>query len=290
MTESLNTQPNQPKSWRTDPRSNEDLLQVALTEPDDDRAWDAIMVLHLRGSPEIFEAARTLSTSAMPHERQVAVHILGQVGLTEQRFQEEAVLVLLELLHQEQNPEVLSALGVALGHRHDPRAMAPLASLKTHPDERVRFGVVLGLSGYEEEMAVQTLIDLSADPDAEGRDWATFELGDILDLDTPAIRQALLARLEDEDEATWGEAMLGLARRHDQRVVEPLLAALEGATFRSLQEARTKGRLLEAAAEIGDVRLYPAHAMRNEMVRRISGRKECIKRYQDCWNILCTPD
>src|ERR1051326_3817065 len=186
MTEPLNTQPNQPKSWRTDPRSNEELLQVALTEPDEDRAWDAVMVLQVRGSPDIFEAARSLSTSAEPHERQVAAHILGQVGLTEQRFQEEAVLLLVEQLHQEQDPEVLSALGMALGHRHDPRAIALLTALKTHPDERVRFGAVLGLSRYEEEVAVQTLIDLSADPDAEVRDWATFELGDILDLDTPA--------------------------------------------------------------------------------------------------------
>ncbi len=258
MTEPFDNQPGPFKNWGTDPRSNEELLRVALTEPDDDLAWDAIAVLHLRGSPDTFEAARVLSTSADPHERQVAADILGQLGLNEGHFQEEAVAILLGMLQQEQNPDVLSAVTTALSHRHDPRIIAPLVALKHHPDERVRFGLVLGLSGYEEELAVQALIELSADPDVDVRDWATFELGDILDLDTPAIRQALVARLEDQDEITRSEAAFGLAKRRDQRVVEPLLLALEVSAYRSLQEIRAKGRLLEAAAEIGDPRLYSA--------------------------------
>ena len=153
------------------------------------------------------------------------------------------------MLEQAQEPGVLYSVAVALGHRQDPRAIEPLVGFKDHPDDLVRYGVVYGLLGHENALAVQTLIELALDPDADVRDWATFGLGSLLDADTPAIRAALFARLADGDSDTRGEAMVGLARRHDHRIVEPLLNELEAGQFGSL--------LIEAAAEIGDSHLYP---------------------------------
>src|SRR5581483_4385690 len=118
-----------------------------------------------------------------------------------------------------------------------------------HPDERVRFGVVFGLLGQEDERTIRALIDLSTDLDIDVRDWATFGLGSMSEVDTPALREALVARLDDEEGDVRGEAMVGLARRHDQRMIEPLLTDLEAGWFGSLS--------MEAAAEIGDLRLYP---------------------------------
>lgn len=125
-----------------------------------------------------------------------------------------------------------------------------MVRFKHHADEGVRFGVVMGLLTLEDELAVQTLIELSTDADADVRDWATFGLGSQIELDTPAIREALVARLSDEDEDTRGEAMVGLARRHDSRMVAPLLTDLEHGYSGSLT--------LEAATEIADPLLYPA--------------------------------
>jgi HEAT repeat protein len=121
---------------------------------------------------------------------------------------------------------------------------------KNHPDEEVRLGVVSGLWTYEDERAINTLIERSTDPAVKVRDWATFGIGEMIETDTPAIRAALMARLTDEDGDTRGEALVGLARRHDKCVVEPMLAELEAGWYGSL--------LFEAAAEIGDPRLYPA--------------------------------
>jgi hypothetical protein len=73
-----------------------------------------------------------------------------------------------------------------------------------------------------------------------------------IDVDTPEIRAALLSRVADEDEMTRGEALVGLARRKDQRVVEPLVKELE-----RYPDAKDDGRSVEAAEAIADPRLVP---------------------------------
>lgn len=239
-------------SAKDDPRTNEELLRAALTEADEDLAWDAIAALHLRGSPDTFEAARQLCASEETNERRVGADILGQLGKTrdDNAFHEESVTTLLGMLEHEQDPNVLNSIGVALGHRKDSRAIEPLVRLKNHPDENVRYGAVFGLLTHEDERTINTLIELSTDSASDVRDWATFGIGSMIETDTPAIRAALMTRTTDKDADTRGEAMVGLARRHDERVVEVLLAELEAGWYGSL--------LFEAAEEIGDPRLYPA--------------------------------
>jgi len=249
-------------SAKDDTRTNEELLHVALTEEDEDRAWDAIAVLYLRASPDTLEAARQLCASADSHARRVGADILGQLGISEREklFQEEAVATLLDMLEGEQDPQALHSIAVALGHRHDPRAIRPLARLKNHPDFRVREGVVHGIMAYEDDLAIATLIELSDDPESLVRDWAAFSLGAQIKTDTPDIRAALLARTTDEDVDIRAEAILGLAKRYDERAVEILIPLLrsdifwddttESDYFRTLE--------LEAAEELADPHLLPA--------------------------------
>ena len=164
------------------------------------------------------------------------------------------------MLEHEQDPAVLHSIAVALGHRHDPRAIRPLARFKNHPDPGVREGVVHGLMAYEDELAISTLIELSADPESLIRDWATFGLGTQIKSDTPAIRSALLARTSDEDVDVRAEALIGLAKRRDQRVAELLIPLLEPDIFWSDISSGDYSRSLEleAAEELADPRLLPA--------------------------------
>jgi HEAT repeat protein len=81
--------------------------------------------------------------------------------------------------------------------------------------------------GHTDSRAIACLITLSADPEIPVRDWATFGLAVQIDTDTPEIRAALRARLDDPDCDTAGEAMVGLARRKDAQVVAPLLEFLQ---------------------------------------------------------------
>jgi HEAT repeat protein len=64
------------------------------------------------------------------------------------------------------------------------------------------------------------------DSDDDVRDWAVFGLGNLGDADSEGIRDAIFARLNDSNEDVQEEAMVGLAKRKDQRVLPALIAAL----------------------------------------------------------------
>jgi HEAT repeat protein len=235
---------------RADARSTHELLSIALTAEDEDTVWEAVGILHWRGTREVFEAARQLCASRCPRERAVGADVLGQLGIPERSFPDESWAILTERLRVDENAGVLSSAAIACGHLHDVRAIDPLVQLKDHRCEDVRYAVVFGLSAYEDSKAVRALIDLSADTDAHVRDWATFGLGQQIRLDTPEIREALYARVADEDGDTRAEGLMGLARRRDERVIEPLLEDLTAGFGGAL--------LLEAAGEMADPRLYSA--------------------------------
>ncbi len=76
-------------------------------------------------------------------------------------------------------------------------------------------------------VAVESLLALMQDSDADVRDWATFGLCVLGESDSAEIRDALLIRIGDTDENAREEAAIGLSKRKDQRVLIPLIAMLE---------------------------------------------------------------
>lgn len=237
---------------RNDPRPTVELIRLALdhkADDYDDVGWNAVVILHYRATREVLEAAQKLCMSLIAKERVLGADILGQLGVRERAFPEESVTVLLDMLNEERDPDVLCSVGVALGHQRDPRAIEPLCKLKNHPDDRVRFGVVIGLLTYEDSVPVETLVELSRDSDLDVRNWATFGLGSQISADSPGIRQALVDRLIDRDPEVRGEALLGLARRKDQKVLRPLIEELASEKVLDLA--------VEAAVELASPELEP---------------------------------
>ncbi len=209
-------------------RSVQELLLAATdwTINDGEGDWTAVVALHVIGTEEVLQAALTLTKSADAKERARAADILGQLGVPNRTFPEACLGAVMALLNADSEPNVLRAAATALGYLKDERGSGVLAALVDHPDSGVRYAVAFALGGRSDAKAIGALIRLSDDKDEAVRDWATFGLGAIGHLDTPAIREALFHRLNDEDATTRYEAMCGLARCGDIRVVDPLIVAI----------------------------------------------------------------
>jgi len=242
------------QKYLNDPRTNEELVDLALKEEDGDARWDLVTILIHRDPQKIFETAKHLCESKSSNEIKLGADLLGQLSKPDNVFHEESLSILFRIVDEETDANVLQSATVALGHLDNIRAVEHLVKLKNHPSEDVRHGVVFGLLTYEDERAIAALIELSKDEDDDVRSWATFGLGTQIDTDTPEIRDTLFARVEeggdDNKDEIRGEAFVGLARRGDKRVIEPLLKELTSDSVGKLA--------VEAAKEIADSRLLPA--------------------------------
>lgn len=211
------------------PPAPADLLAASLAAKDEDVAWERITELHLHPDPAAVRAlVEPLLTSADAAEREVAVDVIGQLdarNATDASLRELADL-LLPLLEGETEWRVLESLGYALGSLNDERGAPGLAAHAAHPEVRVRRAVVDGLLRVADPRAVAPLIALSADPDDDVRDWATFGLGSMGSpaRATPQVADALAARLDDPHVDTRVEAITGLVHRRDPRAIGPLVA------------------------------------------------------------------
>jgi HEAT repeat protein len=215
--------------------------------PESDEYWALVQELHRRGEPEIFRAASTWCFSDDSAMRCLGADVLGQLGYPESfPFGDESSAILSGLL-QDEDPAVVSAGLIALGHLGR-GAASRIASLASHSDARVRYAVAVCLGPRPEDDATRTLIALTKDDDRDVRDWATFGLGDMSDADSPDVRAALVARLVDLDEEVRGEALVGLANRGVKDVTPAIL-----------EELRLTGSVLavRAAGILGDSVFVP---------------------------------
>ncbi|MCX5658212.1 MAG: HEAT repeat domain-containing protein [Planctomycetota bacterium] len=207
----------------TDPRTTEELIADALVDLESDQAGEAVSVLHERGTIVELRAAQELCADPDSDRRELGVKILR--GWIEDLHVDESLASLIPLL-DDVVPDVASEAAVALGFGRDRRALGPLLAHMDHWDSSVRWGVASALSGYSDPEAIAALITLSRDESIDVRNWATFGLRLREEVDTPALRQALIDRLDDEDGEVRGEAMIGLARRHDPHALPAVRAEL----------------------------------------------------------------
>jgi HEAT repeat protein len=239
--------PNHP--FASDLRESAALATLAMMADDEAVARRALAILHYRGSPVEFEIARNLASDRDPARRSLAADIMGQLGWDERTFLQESVPILLDLLDDADSGVVAHAAN-ALGMRNDPRAIPRLLRHLADPDREVRLGVVSGLSSHDDLGAIGGLILLTQDDDRDVRDWATFGLGSLTAVDTPELRDALLARLSESDDEIRGEALIGLARRRHPDAL--------GLVRDELNRPFAGDWVIEAAERLADSSLYPA--------------------------------
>lgn len=217
---------------------------------DDEAPWDAVRELHRIGTREVLEKAASWCRSEDPLQRARGADVLAQLGKTAEhpsnKFTEECFTVLADLAGTEEVSQPLSSAISALGHIGNPSAAPIIVRHSAHSDPDVRFAVAFACGSLGNvPLAAGTLLMLMSDEDVDVRDWATFGLGTLSEVDSPAIRDALVAALDDPEEDVRQEALVGLAKRHDRRVLSYL--------FRQLQQPEVDDLTIEAAREMLEV-------------------------------------
>jgi HEAT repeat protein len=214
-------------------RSIDELFTQALSgEYEDDAPWEAVRALRRIGSRQIFERAADLCKSSDALSRARGADVLAQLGKTvdhvSNSFPEESYSVITDLVQRETDTVPLASGIAALGHLDNPFAVPLITSFSSHPSREIRFGVACALGSFPNDpLAIPTLLRLMQDADDDVRDWATFGLGVLGNIDSEEVREALLERLKDSNEDVREEAMAGLGKRKDQRVLSILMTALE---------------------------------------------------------------
>jgi HEAT repeat protein len=230
------------------------LLRRAAAACDPEERASVIAVLHARTDRAAFDAACALTRSGSAPERELGLDVLGQIGYPAGRPNLEDTLPVVLACCADEEPEVLAAAIMAMGHMADTRGLLAVLAHVAHPSPDVKFAVAVALpllAGDAPAAGVaDALVRLSRDPDPEIRDWATAGLNEPFDVDTAEIRDALAERLTDTEGDIAGEALLGLAQRRDPRTLLPLLAWLDGGDAGNL--------IVEAAAALGAPEALPA--------------------------------
>lgn len=217
-------------------------------EGEDGGFWDVVYELHRRAQSDVCERALHWCRADSAALRGLGATVLAQLGRDEGfPFRATSVPLLTGLL-KDPAPSVVASAVHALGHLAA-CDLEQVAQLVHHPSEDVRWALAASLGASVPSARLDVLIELSRDREVRVRDWATFSLGSLSEVDSPELRAALVARLDDEDDETRGEALVGLAVRKDERVLPHLERELRRSSV---------GRLaLDAAGELGDPSLLP---------------------------------
>lgn len=208
------------------------VLEPALSEAlkpgeDSDGYWAAVAAVQKRDPEEVWRALQPLTSSPQAELRGLVPDVLRFLGGETQPLLEDSVVLLRQMLAAERSPTVLAAIGTAFVDLRHPAVVELLLPLTHHESPQVRSGALHGLLQALESV-VPRLVELAADPDAEIRNWVFFALGCLAEMPAhvEAVREALARGVHEPHEEARAEAVLGLARCHDPRAIEPTRAAL----------------------------------------------------------------
>jgi hypothetical protein len=227
---------------------------IELTRGIDDRAGFDLIAKIIERRDKAFDIAVWRLRAGDDTERALAVYILGVLSAARNEAEPDMVARLVEVGKREKSSGVQHALAVAFRHSNDPRAIPLLLNWLKSGEATFRRSVVETLSGCIERNrgpeGMDELIRTTNDHIDEVRNWATYGLGLIIRRDNAKIRDALWARVDDENPDTRRAAVAGLARRRDQGIIPVVLAALQGDEVARLD--------LEAASYLRSKKLLPA--------------------------------
>lgn len=224
-------------------KTTSELFQKALSVKLNGNAyWNYVSKLRGRGSKETFSFAKNLCLSTRKHKRVLGIDVLCQLRIykgngdlkqttTSKPFLPKKSILLIRPTLRDNRKEVLLSAIFALGHLKDPERNKLMTPFAYHQNAEVRYAVAFALGGDSKPLSIKTLLQLTEDKDPQVRDWATFGIGSLADIrktNTRHIREALFKRLHDTHMDPRGEALIGLAKLKDKRVIEYIIRELTG--------------------------------------------------------------
>ena len=262
--------------------TDDKLLARLLNNKSEKSRWDNISVLRSRPSEELFKKCLELTKSKEQENRSIGIDILAQLGLPPRPFLEQNLKLYFDLLNIETAPEVLMSILYAIGHNNEnlnQKQIEKICSFLDSENEWIKEGLVYALLGIDNLKAIETLIKLSSDKLSHVRNWATFGIGTQIEKDSQIIRTALWNRVNDRHQETKLEAIVGLTKRKDNRVIEIIKRELINGEYGTL--------LFEAIIETGDKQFLPLLRQNLKLAKDDSNiNPEWINDLEDCINEL----
>lgn len=248
--------------------SNEKLFDRILNNKSNINYWKYISELRKRKSKDIFEKSIELTKSEISKEKIIGVNVLAQFGYP--RLQQKEILKrYFSLLKTDKDKNVISSILYAIGHNNDnltEKQIDIVCSFKNHKSVNVRHGLVSAILEIDKTKPINTLIQLTKDKDSDIRDWATFGIGTQIETDNLIIRETLWERINDSDENTRFEAIIGLAKRKDQKIKDILKNEL-------LKIDEFGSLILEAIEELNDkefIALIEEQIKKNKVLKKVN--------------------
>ena len=229
----------------------DELFAKALVgDYEDDAPWKAVRELRRIGSRAVFDKAAQWCASIEPMVRARGLDVLAQIGRTADHpstsFPDESFSLVSGVLRDEQEIQPLDSAITALRFLENPAGIPQIIQRQSHPNADMRHAVAFALGAFPNDpRSAECLLSLMRDANEDVRDWATFALGSLGDLDSVEIRDALFQRSSDPSRDVREEAMAGLAKRRDQRVLSSLVAVLT--------KSAVSGPVIEAACSMLDM-------------------------------------
>lgn len=232
------------------------LIGMALQhDEDDDAYWECVTALRQYRGRDQGSWLRRHAQSRNWRMRTLVVNILCQLAMPGAKLPHQAAEVELakEMLGRglrDSHWRVNEASLFGLGHREFPEYLPQMLAFLDSSRATLRHGLAFALGRYPQPEAAEALLRLMQDEARDVRNWATFGLASLSEQDGPAIRDGLLAASGDADPEIRGEALIGLARRGDERVRERVMQELQGEFHGSWA--------IDAAAALADQGFLPA--------------------------------
>ncbi|MBL4706681.1 MAG: hypothetical protein JKY54_19280 [Flavobacteriales bacterium] len=199
--------------------------------------WDNISELRRRPDQSVFKKAHDLAKSNIDSHKIIGLDVLQQLGFAPRFNKNQTVQLHFELLAEPQSNKVFRSIFYGIGHNNDDLSknqVSKLTEFKTLKDLDVKHALISAISGIENSNAINLLIEFTEHQTSSIRNWATFGIGTLIELDNREIRDALWKRVDDADFETKSEAIVGLANRKDMKVKEIIISELKNGNYGTL--------------------------------------------------------